>query len=166
MLHQEINAMLLGCDRVLCADDLHTLQVTDIDLDTAGHARRSLVGAHRAPDNERRLPRQMPGGLKDLLTDGLLKDDALDDTRAIAHLQELQAALARPGIEPAFDRHFLADGVGEMFDANLVSHAVVSPVESLSSVPACANWACQTSPRTRRPIISQLARFGQRYPEN
>jgi len=111
VLHQKVNAVLLGRDGVLGADDLDTLQVTDIYLDAAGDTRRPLVGAHRTRDDERRFPGQVPGGLKDLLADRLLEDDALDDTRAIADLQELQAALAGPGIEPALDRHFLAHRV-------------------------------------------------------
>ena len=114
-VEQVVDAVLLRRDRVVVrlADDLERL---DVDLVAA---RRALVGARRAGDDDRGFLRQMIGGLEHLVADRGLRHHRLDEAGAVAERQEVDLA-ARPAVvQPALDGDFLALVLADVFDVDV-----------------------------------------------
>ncbi len=87
VFHQEVGAVLLGSDRVRgclghALDDLHS---GDVKLETAMGA---LVGADFAFDDHAGFLGQGLDGVEHFGRDGVFRNDALDDSRAIAELRK------------------------------------------------------------------------------
>ncbi len=102
--HQEIDAVLLGRDRVVLRGPQ--------DLDSRGRhleaARRPLVLPDRAGDAQRALLRRPLGGLPDLGRDVGPGHDRLDVPGAVAHDQELDLPRGALVEQPALDGRGLA----------------------------------------------------------
>ena len=107
MLHQEIDAVLLGRDGIglLLGHALHHFDVLDIELVAAGGA---LVGADAAGDDDAGLLGEVLCGLPDFRRDGGLGHDALHGARAIAKDGEEQLAGGAHVVEPAVQDDGLA----------------------------------------------------------
>ena len=145
MLHQEIDAVLLGRDGVglLLGHALHDFDVLDVELVAAG---RALVGADAAGDDDAGLLGEVPGGLPDFRRDGGLGHDALHGARAIAKDGEEQLAGGAHVVEPAVQHDGLAfmlfqagDGGG---DGVLVRCVVVTDVSVIVfQIPSFSNVA-------------------------
>ena len=100
MLHQEIDAVLLGRDgvRIVRVHTLHDLRVGDVHLVAAG---RALVGADFAGDDHARFLGQALDRVEQLGRDGVLGHHALDDAAAVAKDGEQQLAALAQVVEPA-----------------------------------------------------------------
>ena len=95
-VEQVVDAVLLRRDRVVVrlADDLEAL---DVDLVAA---RRPLVGARRAGDDDRRFLRQVIGRLEQLVADRGLRHHRLDEAGAVAEDQEMDLAARAAVVQP------------------------------------------------------------------
>ncbi len=100
MLHQELDAVLLGRDgiRIVRIDALQNLRIADVHLVAAGSA---LVGAHLAGDDHAGFLGQALDRLEQFGRDRVLGDDALDDAAAVAENGEQQFAALAQVVEPA-----------------------------------------------------------------
>ena len=116
-IEQKVDTVLFRRDGVIArlADDL---EAVDVDLVSA---RRPLVGAGRAGDDDGRFLRQMVGGLEDLLAYRCLRHHGLDETAAVSEDQEMDLAARAPVVEPPFDGDVLAFVRADVFNVN-VSH--------------------------------------------
>ena len=126
-VEQVVDAVLLRRDRVVVrrADDLEAL---DVDLVAA---RRALVGARRAGDDDRRFLRQMVGGLEQLLADRGLRHHRLDEAGAVADDQEMDLAARSAVVQPPLDGDLFAFVLADVFDVD---------VHSSNSVMADGSW--------------------------
>src|SRR5262249_9252473 len=118
VLHQELDAVLLGLDRIL-RRDLDDLDVGDIKLIPA---RRTIVGSHRAGDPAGALQGQLLGRSEDLLRHILLEDHALNHPAAVAQADEDQLALLSLACHPAGQRDGLAIVAGDLRDRSAWEH--------------------------------------------
>src|SRR5690606_6687658 len=73
-------------------------------------------------DNQGRFLAEPLDRLEQLRVQLWLEGHRLDDAGAVAHLQEMEPALAGAVVEPAFERHLLAYVVADVFDAVFLSH--------------------------------------------
>ena len=117
-IEQVVDAVFLRGDRVVVrlANDL---EVPDVDLVAA---RGALVGARGAGDDDRRLLREMVGGLEQLLADRGLRHHRLNEAAAVAHDQEMDLAARSTIVQPALDGDFLAFVLADLIDVCLLSH--------------------------------------------
>ncbi len=127
VVHQELDAVLLGRDRVADGVLQHFGRV-DVDLIPLGHAGGAGIGLHRAADDERRLLPQVGQPLEQLVAHVRPVDNALGQARAVAQAQEQQLALGRQVIEPAANGDALADMVGDAFDGDWVGHGCLPQI--------------------------------------
>ena len=104
MIHQELDAVLFGRDRIV-GRDLDHLQVRHVQLKAAGSA---LIGADGPRDDERRLLGQLGGGFKRFGRNRLLENHTLNDTRPVPDEHKLQASFVRSAVDPSLDGHLLA----------------------------------------------------------
>ena len=113
MVHQELDAVLLGRDRVggFGRDTLQDLELGDVKLEAAG---RALVSAHLARDAHGGLLRQVARLLEDFRGDSALHDDALDDPGAVAEERKQQLAALAQVVKPALDHDLLAGVLGNV----------------------------------------------------
>ena len=111
-VEQEGDPVLLGRDRVVGRGRVH-LEVLDRQLEAAGGA---LVLAHDAGDFERGLLPQMVGGGERLGAEVVDRGDALANTGAVAHQQEMDFAARAAVVEPSLERHFLAHVTAQFVD--------------------------------------------------
>ena len=93
-------------------DDVET---GDVDLVSA---RRPRVGAHRSVDRDGGLLRQMIRPCEDLLRNGFLRDDGLDEAAAVADGQEMDFSARAAVVQPAADRDGRAVVPRDVFDVD------------------------------------------------
>ncbi len=117
MLHQEVGAVLLGSDRIRrgFGHALHDLHVDYIEFVAAGSA---LVGADLALDDHARFLRQVLIASKTSGRNGVLGDDALNDSGAIAKLRKQQFPALAQVVEPAADGDRLAVVLADFCDGS------------------------------------------------
>ena len=103
-IEQVIDPVLLRSNRVV-RRRAHDLEVRDIELESAWCA---AVGAHSAVDDQRGLLRQVIGLLEFLVTDCGLRDNGLDESRAVAHRQKVDLSARAAVVKPSADRDRLS----------------------------------------------------------
>ena len=121
VFHEEVHAVVLVADGVFLdglGDDFEVLHA-NLKADGA-----PLVLADSSRDGEGGLLRQMVGPVEDLFGDVALEDDALDDARAVAHLEEVELSLGAAVVEPALEGDFLSGVLGDVGDIDVLSHGV------------------------------------------
>src|SRR6267143_2078156 len=102
VLHQEIDAVFLGCDRVWIGlgDLLKNLHMGHVKFITA---RSPLVRAHLALDDHARLLRESFQRVKGFRSNGVLGDHPLNESAAVPKDREQKLAALTQVIEPASD---------------------------------------------------------------
>ena len=107
VLHQEVDAMFFGRDRIGIGfgDALHDLDVRDVEFVAAGSA---LVGADFAFDDDAGFLSEAFDGVEDFGRNCVLRDHALDDAAAVAELGEEEFAAFAEIVEPSADGDGLA----------------------------------------------------------
>jgi hypothetical protein len=120
-IHQEVDAVLLRRDRIVLRlrDDFER---RDVDFVAA---RRARVGARGAVDDDRAFLREVVRLRERLVADRLLRHDALDEARAVAHGEEVDLAAGAPAVQPPAQPDRLSLVFRDVFDVR-VRHAVFS----------------------------------------
>ena len=103
-LEQEGDPLLLGRDRVILRV-LQDLEPLRLELAAPFGAR---IAGDLAVDLERRLLAARAGSLEELFADVGLRDNALDQTGSVAHLEEVQLLAGAAVVEPTLDPNALA----------------------------------------------------------
>ncbi len=88
VVEREIHAVVFERHRVVEFGGLHNLQILDADFESARDARRALVFADCARDDDRSLLRQVGDGLEEFGRQVTFEGDALDEARPVAHEQK------------------------------------------------------------------------------
>jgi len=97
---------------------LDDFEASHVELIAARDARRALVRAHVARDNQRRLQGHALGGFEDLFGDVALEDDGLDEARPVPDTEKLQFAFAGLELEPTLEGDLLAGVAGDVFNTD------------------------------------------------
>src|SRR5271169_1990973 len=115
MLHQEIDAVLFGSDGIGISfrDALHDLHVGNVEFVAAGG---TLIGADFAFDDDARFLGEAFDGVKNFGWNGVFRDYALDDARAVAKLGEEELAAFAEIVEPSADGDGLAFVLADFCD--------------------------------------------------
>ncbi len=164
-VEQEVDAVLLRRDRVVVrgADDLEPL---DVDLVAA---RRALVGARGAGDDDRGFLRQVIGGLEQLLADRRLRHHRLDEAGAVADGEEMDLAARAAVVQPPLDGDLLAFVLADVFDVDVAHSVIVRSCSICSRV--CARLRQRLLRRSvrddlehERAVVADLLHRHQRRP--
>ena len=120
-IHQVVDAVLFRRDRVVgrAGDDLER---RDVELVATG---RPAVGADRALDDHGAFLREVVGFREELIADGGLRHDGLDEARAVTELQEVQLAARASVRQPAFDRDVLAVVLSDVLDVDVHHYSLL-----------------------------------------
>ena len=99
MVHQEIDAVILGRDRIRIGlwHALHDFRVLDVEFIAAG---RALLGADLAANDQRRFLSQVLQRFEQIFGQRALHGDALHDAGAVAQLRETDFAAAAQVVQP------------------------------------------------------------------
>ena len=107
VLHQEVDAMLLGRDGVgiRLRNPLHHLHGADVEFVPPG---RALVGADLAFDDDTRFLGQTLDRVEHLRGNGVLRDHTLDEPAAVPEDRKQQFPALAQVVQPAADGDTMA----------------------------------------------------------
>jgi hypothetical protein len=115
-IEQVVDPVLLRSNRVV-RRRVHDLEVRDIELESAW---RAAVGADGAVDDQRGFLRQVIGLLEFLVTDCGLRDNGLDESRAVADRQKVDLPARAAVVKPSAYRDRLALALRNLIDVTII----------------------------------------------
>ena len=116
VVHQEVDAVFFGSDGIGIGfgDTLHHLDVRNVEFIAA---RSALVSANLAFDNDAGFLGEALDGVENFGRNGVLRDYALDDARAVAKLGKKELAAFAEVVEPSADGDRLAFVLADFCDS-------------------------------------------------
>src|SRR5690606_21490525 len=96
--------------------------------------------------------REVPGAVEDLVADGRLRHDGLDEARAVTHLQEVDLP-ARPAVDqPAENGDGLSVVAGDVLDVGAHLSSAVSALGEVEGLREIIQYRLNPPARGNRPV--------------